>query len=94
MFLSCLKEDFQSEVYTCLSSIRAARPTVVNKRAEDLYQLEDVMEAAMHLAEGPSGMLFADMSLGAAVQITLSKEHIKIKAEVDEIQQVITGLQD
>jgi hypothetical protein len=52
------------------------------------------MEAATHLAEGPSGMLSADTSLGAAVQIMSSKEHIEIKAEVDEIPQVVAGLQD
>lgn len=94
MFLACLEERFRSEVYTRLSATTATKQATPNFRAEDPYELKEVMEAAELLVEGPSGVLASDSSVGSAIQITSKKDTTEIKAEVEEIKQVVAGLQD
>lgn len=94
MFMNCLDERYQMEISTRLSSIQAGRVADPDYRAEDPYKLKDVMEAAELLAESAGSTFFSVPSFGSSQPSSISRETRKIKEEVDEIKQVVAGLQD
>ncbi|KAF9455199.1 hypothetical protein BDZ94DRAFT_1316523 [Collybia nuda] len=94
MFKGCLDERFWSEIATRLSSIQAGKPLPEDFRVEDPHKLKDVMEAAETLASSAGGSFTSASGVKSSLHVSTNKETVEMKAEVEEIKQVVAGLQD